>query len=1334
MIDRFLKSLLFVSLSAISVSSAPNIIYVFCDDLGYGDLGLFYQNSRDTNGNGIIDVGESPFIHTPNLDTLAREGMMLTRHYVGSPVCAPSRGSLLSGRDQGHANVRDNSFDKALENNHTLGTVLKQAGYATACIGKWGLQGTTPQQYGSSDVEAFPTKRGFDLFFGYLDHSAGHRHYPKEDGAISSNPLVLWENTTNITAQADKCYSTDLFTARAKKWIMDHEASAPEQPFFLYLAYTAPHAALEVPTQAYPSYTGANNSLTGGMQWLGTPGSLITTANGTVNSYIYPEYAAYDPNGALARHGSMVRRLDDAIGDLKHLLADLDISTNTLVLFSSDNGPHHEGGYGVVAIGPDPVQDPQNFRSYANMDGVKRDMWEAGIRTPTIAWWPDHIDNGDTNAPIVSSRPCSAHDWMPTLADAAGVVPPAWSTGVSLLPELTGTGTQHDKGYLYFEYLAGGFNTTPSYTDFDPSHRGQTRNQMQTIFMDDPSDGIRYKGVRYNVTDHSQNFRIYNVDSDPQETTDLAASHTALQQMMKDKVLQVRIDGDYPRAYMTGEYAPPATPGATVNGLEYKAYTGSYDWVPETAYLTADTNGTCSGLDLAVRPQDDNIVLEYTGYISLPADGTYTFSMTTDSSVGDHASGGMLWIHEANVIADDFNHDGTARSGSMRLKAGLHPIRILYKHATGTHDLTLSYSGPGIALQPVPASALYIETATLPAPAAYWDFEEGSGSNTVETVSSTMGDVFGSGVVWSNDTGAPNSTASLGFPGTLAGNFGVNLSGQDVGIDGSNAKTIMGWIKTSSSGSTHMFFGWTPSDGSTAGADLRLGLDASGYLRFEVTSGFAFYNTTALNDGNWHMVAVVIDADDNVNSVQFYIDGSMLAPTSAGDRLINTQATGTPPREEIYLGIGNPQGTQQWNGMLDDVAVFTKALTEAELDAIMTNGVPWSPVEPSAPVWQADPIAGNPGTVGTPYSGTLADLASDPNGDPITFSRTSEGPTWLVVATNGILSGTPTTGDIGTNSFTVIADDFVTGSSTSTLQIVVSGFLKAYWDFEEGAGHTATRERLSSTQSDAIADSWSTNTAAPGSHNAYSLNGTRIGSNLGAADVGIAGSGAKTIIAWIKTTSTTESAFFDWTPTGGIGVGQDIRLLLKNGGIRMEVSSGGFEVGGLGLTDGNWHMLAFVVNAGDGINDVDYYIDGNYTTRSSGGTAINTASTGSYNLEIGFGNEQTGNRGYTGLLDDVAIYNKALTEAELDEIMAQGVIPSPPIPVTDLAIAGAVGGNAIVLSWTGANGSTYGVETNGNLSGGNWGTYLSNISGNGELIILTNSTGDAQMFYRIRSE
>lgn len=694
----------FFSCLTLSLSAAPNVIVVLTDDLGFGDIYCLHQNKRDNGagtggiaGDGLINGTEEAFIYTPYIDRMAAEGSKLTRHYTSAPVCAPARGSLLQGRDQGHANIRDNSFDKVISDNHTLATVMDQAGYYTACVGKWGVGGS------SAPYGGHPTDRGFDYFYGLMEHIDGHHHYPGNAGTV-------FENKTSVTTGLDHAYTTDLWTAKAKSIIQDRATNHPSSPFFIYLAYDAPHAVLEVPTQAYPAGLGTS----GGLTW------PLNTNSGTNDSYIHPDYSAL--SNAASRHATMVRRLDTAMGDILQTLRDLNIDDNTLVIFTSDNGTHNEAGAGGSV-----AHDPRNFDSYGELEGIKRDHLEGGIRMPTFAWWPTQIgDNNAATAGLDSTRPSGFWDWMPTIIDAAGITPPAWTSGVSLLPELTGSGTQQDKGYLYFEYNFGG--NTPNYADF-PNHGGDPRGQMQTIFLDD--GGIRYKGIRTGISSHTDDFQIYDVDNDINESTNLASSLTDLQQRMKDKVLQVRIDGDYSRSYMSSEFAAPATPAATVNGLDYKAFTGTWDWVPETDYLTPVASGESTNIDLSKRTTEDNIALEFTGYVSVPTDGTYTFLMTTDSTVSSNSSGGMLWIHDAHIIDDDFNHTGAAQSGTMRLKAGKHPIRVLYKHATGTHDINLQYSGPGIALQTIPDSSFFRDGIAPPEPVANPDSASASATTTV---------------------------------------------------------------------------------------------------------------------------------------------------------------------------------------------------------------------------------------------------------------------------------------------------------------------------------------------------------------------------------------------------------------------------------------------------------------------------------------------------------------------------------------------------------------------------------------------------------------------------
>ncbi|MDB5296261.1 MAG: sulfatase [Phycisphaerales bacterium] len=678
----------------------PNVIFILADDLGYGDLGAFFQNGRRAAADRA-----APAHLTPNLDAMAAGGVRLTDHYCSAPVCAPARASLLLGVHQGHANVRDNQFDKALEDNHTLATVLRHAGYATGAVGKWGLQGKPNTR--PPDWPAHPLNRGFDDYYGYVRHADGHEHYPKE--GVYRGAKEVWDNRTEVSAGLDKCYTTDLFAARAKKWVVDHAAAAaattrPAKPFFLYLAFDTPHAACELPTTAYP----AGGGLVGGLQWAGKPGGMINTAGGTVDGWYHPDYAAatYDDDGNPAtpevpwpdvykRYATSVRRIDDAIGDLLHLLKDLKIDDNTLVVFTSDNGPS------IESYLKDQPYRPTFFGSYGPFDGIKRDCWEGGLRVPTVARWPAAIPTGR-----VSKVPSSFPDWMPTLAALAGVPAPARSDGVSLLPALTGSGSQAEPR-VYVEYFEGG--RTPKFDAFEPARRNRLRRQMQALRIGD------YVGVRYDVAAHADPFEIYDAVNDPKQARNLAArpDMAALQQRMKDTVLRVRRpSADAPRPYDTEPLPPVAAPAAKP-GLAWQAVDRSFPWAPQWEAI-GGTNAGVSPLPdpSAVRPKPaaapagpgaGGLAVHFSGFVEVPADGAYTFFVSADAAA-------LLRVHEATVVDADYGHVvGGEVAGSILLKAGRHPIALSYARQAGGGAgprLTLSWAGPGGEKRQVPAEAL----------------------------------------------------------------------------------------------------------------------------------------------------------------------------------------------------------------------------------------------------------------------------------------------------------------------------------------------------------------------------------------------------------------------------------------------------------------------------------------------------------------------------------------------------------------------------------------------------------------------------------------------------
>ena len=964
------------------LATQPNIIFVLCDDLGYGDVGVFFQNLRKTN-----NVRSEPWTATPKLDTLAAEGARLTQHYCPASVCAPSRASLLLGVHQGHSNVRDNQFDKALENNHTLGTVLKSAGYATAAVGKWGLQGTG----GSNPASwpAYPTKRGFDYYYGYVSHGAGHEHYPKE--GIYKGAKQVWDMDAEVSINLDGCYTADLWTARAKRWIMDQRATNSVHPFFLYLAYDTPHAVDELPAMAYPAGSGTN----GGLQWLGTPGHMINTATNTVDSYYHPDYvsATWDDDknsgtpevawlDVYKRYATSVRRIDDCVGDLKQLLKDLNIDTNTIIVFSSDNGPSIES-YLPQDLSAD------FFNSFGPFDGIKRDLWEGGVRVPTIARWPGRIA---TNT--VCTWPSQFHDWLPTFTDAAGLAGPARSDGVSLLPALTGGGTQRTPT-VYSEYYLSGA-TTPSYTEFFSAHRNRTRNQMQLIRFGN------LLGVRYNIASATDNFEIYDVVNDPQETNNLAAGMAALQQQMKDRVLQLRRpDAAAARPYDSA-FVPATTNTVGTNRvINYATYQGNWPWVPEFAALTSVSTGTVAGLDLSVRPSDTNYGVAFSGYISVPADGDYTFYLTNDS-------GGHFRIHDATVIDDDFNHTGAEVSGTIRLKTGQHLFRLYYRHGTGAQTLGLQYSGPGISKQPVfgtvstsdPHPQAVNDVATtlqnvavvipvlandsddgLPSPLTITAVTAPSGGTAVVTngtqirytpnanflgddsFSYTVSDgvnfatasvavsvIYSDGNVWfpfNQLSGLTTTEAGGGITATLSGfpdeispwvegrwNRAIQFNGTPqfatigggyLPPSGTSARTTAAWIKTTGTGA---IIAWGPN---TTSLKWHMRLEAAvsftGALRLEVGGG-SVVGTKDLRDGQWHHVAAVLPAlaSPNGTNVILYVDGALESLSSKSASAINTTA--------VSATIGVDSQSRYFPGVIDEVRIYNRALTAGEIAAL----------------------------------------------------------------------------------------------------------------------------------------------------------------------------------------------------------------------------------------------------------------------------------------------------------------------------------------------------------------------------------------------------------------
>ena len=444
----------------------PNIIYILADDLGYGDLACYGSTK----------------IKTPMLDKMAAEGMRFTDHYSGQTVCSPSRCSLMTGMHMGHASVKRNGqlLNPA---DVTVAELLRQAGYATCAIGKWGLSM-------GSDAANSPNQQGFDHWFGYDNQGFAHFYYPE----------YLWRNHTRVDypeninirdasghyISGKGTYSHDEFTREALTYIRQHKDST----FFLYLPYAIPHAEMTVPEDSKRSYRSLHwpetaKAVGGG----GKPGDA-----GYGSQYHDGYCAQEEPN---ITYAGMVSRMDGDIGRIFRLLDSLGLDENTIVFFGSDNGPSDEGGQSLTFL-----------NSAGGLRGHKRDIYEGGIRTPFIVRWPGNIAPG-----AVSDLPSGFWDFLPTACEIAHATPPDSIDGISMLPTLLGNvGAQQMHDYLYWEW----------------KNMQALRVDNWKIFKIEKQAGA------------SPQYELYDLHSDRSEQVNIAAQHADIIQKHEHFFIEAR--------------------------------------------------------------------------------------------------------------------------------------------------------------------------------------------------------------------------------------------------------------------------------------------------------------------------------------------------------------------------------------------------------------------------------------------------------------------------------------------------------------------------------------------------------------------------------------------------------------------------------------------------------------------------------------------------------------------------------------------------------------------------------------------------------------------------
>ena len=430
--------ILLISFSAYAQSKKPNIVLILADDLGVGDLGAFGQK----------------FIKTPNLDQMAKNGIRFTNFYSSAPVCAPSRASLMTGKHQGHAVIRGNEGLNGERiplrpEDTTIAEITKSVGYQTAIIGKWGL--------GEPETTGIPNKKGFDYFFGYLNQTHAHNYFPD----------YLWRNAEKVNLEKGT-YTPDLF----RKEALDFINRAKDKPFFLYYAVTLPHA---------------NNELN----------------RATGNGMEIPSNTPYNQENWTVQqknYAAMVSLLDADVGKINELLKKLNLDKNTIVIFTSDNGPQGkvEGSY-----------DQTLFQSNGGLRGIKRALYEGGIREPMIVQWTGKIKPNQANP-----APWTQYDLFPTIADLIGAKFSDQTDGKSFKQNLFGKKSPK-QDFQYWEFYEGGF--------------------IQAVRFGN------WKGVRKGI---KGKLELYDLATDEKETTDVSAKFPDVVKKIEEIMKREHVDSE----------------------------------------------------------------------------------------------------------------------------------------------------------------------------------------------------------------------------------------------------------------------------------------------------------------------------------------------------------------------------------------------------------------------------------------------------------------------------------------------------------------------------------------------------------------------------------------------------------------------------------------------------------------------------------------------------------------------------------------------------------------------------------------------------------------------
>ncbi len=917
-----------------SYAEKPNVIIVLMDDMAYGEANCFRPADEQNTGFGLVKKsdGTTPIsktdsrILTPNLDKMAAEGIRYTSFYSGGPICGPARASLLQGMHTGNQDCstrNNNSGFKMRAGDFTIGSMLQNHGYVTGVVGKYGQCGggigsiVSNSTIIDSAKTILPHKLGFDYVYGALDHVSGHTQFPGIDwpannpeqktykGSTSkANGARIWEAYAGSTAptktanhelveivdthvyecfQSGIGYAQDNYREKAEQFITD--SVSDNKPFFLYLNPTNPHAGWFLPEAGSTDdnvdfskglttdQSTASGAGVGSFKWYKAQHAARQASESGWEKSASTGYGSQQY--AFSAYAAVISRVDRDLGRIRNHLEAQGVADNTIIIFTSDNGPSDEGGASVNAA----------FSTL--LRGGKRSMYEGGLRMPTVVYAPPGIiDNAKIGTAV--DQPGAFCDLLPTVADLTG----------------------YDKSSITTSIDGKSFAGT-----IDSDLPNET---AQFHYWEDNSNGSKqtvrwgkWKAIRNSAGSATGNVELYDLESDVSETANVASANSAIVDQMKRFMNESHVEGDGTNGIV------PAFIESDANRLVYEqpaAYMEDFDSIAENVTLIATDGSTTINS------------VKYTGSIASTPSGSYQTQIKEVDSDGYIS----IWCEKDTKGDITWNADGSpAKTVSM--------VEIDIPDNTQLTNVSLDISRLATSnwwwyrvQYKDSADGLWKSVKQVS------NYQSAASISVNENLSVTADALRVA--VWRHGNNDPAEFAidniSYSSP-QVKDTVTLELNGNYVdtsfsGVLGSTSRAVSAWIKTSITNATIVSWG----KGAAGEQMILIVENSTGKLRLEAASGARVVNTPALNDGNWHHVAFSFDntIGTNLNAVKFYIDGIEATDTTANTRGINTSDL-----NKIRIGTDVNKG-RKFTGSIDELAIFDRALTGTEISNIHSLG------------------------------------------------------------------------------------------------------------------------------------------------------------------------------------------------------------------------------------------------------------------------------------------------------------------------------------------------------------------------------------------------------------